>query len=348
VSLRSLVPSADHLLAFEVEEVAGVVKTLLAGLLLSALSFGQATTIQDAGALEAQYGTCAKHYIPTDKCTPEIYQQLKAKDNAPLDPVATVALKAVKEYQSRLKNPASMQLQTAYVTDQGAVCLEIGAQNGLGGISVSRVVYITPDWTGAKRLKEHWLDESGFGGSASGDLERMRGSGYEADRWDHVCIKSRRLLPGTDVTEKVNQALKRVQVPDEPSEASQSSSPTLQHEAPIANPQARDAAKPETSTSRSFTHGTIGASWDGNPKIRHDGVTVSQVVSGGPADQVGIKVGDVILAIDDHYLFTSEELNNAIDGYKPGSTIRIRYRRYSMTYETSLIVSNRESVKTEN
>lgn len=39
---------------------------------------------QDASALEAQYKTCAKHYIPADKCTPEIYQQLKAKENAPV------------------------------------------------------------------------------------------------------------------------------------------------------------------------------------------------------------------------------------------------------------------------
>jgi hypothetical protein len=38
---------------------------------------------QDATALEEQYKTCAKHYIPADKCTPEIYQQLKEKDNAP-------------------------------------------------------------------------------------------------------------------------------------------------------------------------------------------------------------------------------------------------------------------------
>jgi hypothetical protein len=187
-------------------------KTMLVVVFLTALSFGQTTTTttQDATALEEQYSTCEKHHIPADKCTPEIYEQLKAKDDAPLDPTTATALKAVKEYQSRLKSPPSMQLQTAYVTEQGAVCLEIGAQNGMGGISVSRVVYITPDWTGAKRLKEHWLDEGGMGGSASADLERMRGSGYQADRWDHVCIKSRKLLPGTDVTAKVNQALKRL------------------------------------------------------------------------------------------------------------------------------------------
>ncbi len=180
-------------------------KRLLAAVaLLSALGFAQ-----DATELEAQYTTCDKHHIPADKCTTEIYQQLKAKDNAPLDPATTVALKAVKEYQSRLKNPSSMQLQTAYVTEQGAVCLEVGAQNGMGGISVSRVVYITSDWTGPHRgLKEHWLDEGGIGGSASNDLERMRGSGYQADRWDRVCRKSRKLLPGKDVTVTVNQALK--------------------------------------------------------------------------------------------------------------------------------------------
>ena len=39
---------------------------------------------QDATALEAQYRMCAKHYIPADKCTPDIYRQLKDKDNAAL------------------------------------------------------------------------------------------------------------------------------------------------------------------------------------------------------------------------------------------------------------------------
>lgn len=316
---------------------------------MSALSFGQVTTVQDAGALEAQYGTCARHYIPADKCTPEIYQQLKTKDNSPLDVNTATSLKAIKEYQSRLRNPASMQVHTAYVTNDGAVCLEIAGQNGMGGMAVSRVVYLAEAWH--HRGKGRWMDEGGFLGGMAAD----QSGSYQVDRWGGYCTKvptpfhpNQKLLPGTDVTEKVNQALRRVKDPDEPSEASQPISPTVQHEAPIANPQAHDAAKPETSTSRSFTHGTIGASSDGNPKIRHDGVTVSQVVSGGPADQVGIKVGDVILAIDDHYLFTSEELNNAIDGCKPGSTIRIRYLRYSMTYETSLIVGNRESAKTEN
>jgi hypothetical protein len=193
-------------------------KTMLVVVFLTALSFGQTTTTttQDATALEEQYSTCEKHHIPADKCTPEIYEQLKAKDNAPLDPTTATALKAAKEYRSHLKNPASMQVQTAYVTDQGAVCLEIGAQNGFGGISVSRVVYVTPDFKGAKRMRGRWLDEGGFGGSASADLQRMNGGGLVVDRWQNVCYKTKVFggqgdtLPGTDVTEKVNQALKRL------------------------------------------------------------------------------------------------------------------------------------------
>jgi hypothetical protein len=185
-------------------------KTLLMVLFLSALSFGQASTAEDAEALEAQYKTCAKHYIPAEKCTPEIYRQLKAKDSAPLDPTAAAALKAVKEYRTRLKNPESMQVHTAYVTERGAVCLEIAEQNAMGGLSVSRVVYLSPILT--HREKGRWLDEGGFlGGMAAAD----HSGGYEVDRWGEGCTNpptpfrpKQKLYPGTDVTEKVNQALK--------------------------------------------------------------------------------------------------------------------------------------------
>jgi hypothetical protein len=146
---------------------------------------------QDATTMEEQYKTCAKHYIPADKCTPEIYKQLKDKDNAPLDSNSASALKAVKEYQRRLKNPASMQVHTAYVTDKGTVCLEIGGQNSMVGQTVDRAVYY--EWRG----KGRWLDEQGAFGNK--------------DRWLGYCTKGlfhEKMLPGTDVTDRVNQALK--------------------------------------------------------------------------------------------------------------------------------------------
>jgi hypothetical protein len=92
------------------------------------------------------------------------------------------------------------------------------------------------------------------------------------------------------------------------------------------------------STPPSFKDGTIGAFSDGNPEVRHDGVALTAITGGGPADQAGIRAGDVILAIDDHYLFTIGELKNEIGHYEPGTKISIRYRRYSTIYETSLVV----------
>ncbi|MGA8761821.1 MAG: hypothetical protein WB562_02940 [Candidatus Sulfotelmatobacter sp.] len=150
---------------------------------------------QDATALEAQYKTCAKHYIPADKCTPEIYQQLKDKDNAPLDPTTASALKAVKEYQTGLLNPDSMQVRTAYVTDKHDVCLEIGAQNGAGGMAVEHVVL-----------------------TSKGKWRKQISDPIIIDPWLGICQKKifsllppprgGAMLPGADVTDKVNLALK--------------------------------------------------------------------------------------------------------------------------------------------
>jgi hypothetical protein len=161
------------------------------------LGYLGAAQTEDATALEARYKTCAKHYIPADKCTPEIYQQLKDKDNAPLDPATASALKAVKDYQTRLRNPASLQLHTAYVTDKGDICLEIGGQNGLGGQTVSRVVFTS---------KGKWLERNSFMQSIN-----PGGEPTEVDRWEGYCTKGvshPKLVPGTDVTSRVNQALK--------------------------------------------------------------------------------------------------------------------------------------------
>ncbi len=133
---------------------------------------------QDAAALEAQYKTCAKHYIPTDKCTPEIYQQLKAKDDAPLDPATTSALQAVKKYQTGLTNPASLVVRRAQIMGNGDVCLDILAQNNVGGMSLSWVTYSS---------QGKWLAESPC-------PEKVE--------------NGQMVAAGLDVTEKVNQALK--------------------------------------------------------------------------------------------------------------------------------------------
>ncbi len=42
--------------------------------------------------------------------------------------------------------PQSMQVHAAYVTNDGPVCLDIAGQIALGGMSASRVVYLTEAW----------------------------------------------------------------------------------------------------------------------------------------------------------------------------------------------------------
>ena len=86
------------------------------------------------------------------------------------------------------------------------------------------------------------------------------------------------------------------------------------------------------------TQASIGVFSNGNPNIRHDGVTLTSVTAGSPADQVGIRAGDVILAIDDHYVFTVRELNEEISHHQPGAKIEVRYRRYSIIYDTPVLL----------
>lgn len=98
-----------------------------------------------------------------------------------------------------------------------------------------------------------------------------------------------------------------------------------------------DEPAPET-----FASTLIGASFDGNPDARHDGVTLTTLTPNGPAAQAGLQAGDVILAINDHYLFTIRELQDEISHHGPGSKIAVRYRRYSTINEATVVVGRVE------
>jgi hypothetical protein len=87
-----------------------------------------------------------------------------------------------------------------------------------------------------------------------------------------------------------------------------------------------------------FGHASIGTFSEGNSDVRRDGVALVYVIAGGPADQAGIKSGDVILAINDHYLFTLGELAEEISRHRPGTKITVRYRRVSTINETGVVV----------
>jgi hypothetical protein len=90
--------------------------------------------------------------------------------------------------------------------------------------------------------------------------------------------------------------------------------------------------------SDSPTQASIGVFFEGNPDVRHDGVAITAVTADGPADRAGIKAGDVILAINDRYLFTIGELTHQVSHLQPGTRIVVRYRRRTTISEASVTV----------
>ena len=74
-----------------------------------------------------------------------------------------------------------------------------------------------------------------------------------------------------------------------------------------------------------------------------NGVRLAQVRSGTPAERAGLKVGDVITAIDANKVSTTAELQAAIDAKQPGDTVTATYRRNGKTHTTNVKLANRPS-----
>jgi S1-C subfamily serine protease len=79
---------------------------------------------------------------------------------------------------------------------------------------------------------------------------------------------------------------------------------------------------------------TIGAWFAGIQTERHDGVEIANVQRGGPSDLIGLKAGDVITAINDHYVFTIDQLHQELRSHHPGERLQLRFRRNSRINET--------------
>ena len=76
------------------------------------------------------------------------------------------------------------------------------------------------------------------------------------------------------------------------------------------------------------------------------GVYVRAVEEGSAADLAGIRVGDVIIAINDEAITNYDELNNAKEQYKAGDTITITITRNGEDMQIPLVLQ--EKVPTEN
>lgn len=70
----------------------------------------------------------------------------------------------------------------------------------------------------------------------------------------------------------------------------------------------------------------------------NEGAIVESVIPKSPAEQMGIKAGDVITKVDDKNILTPKDLVETISGYKPGDQVNITFERGSnmMTKKATL------------
>ena len=94
--------------------------------------------------------------------------------------------------------------------------------------------------------------------------------------------------------------------------------------------------------------GSIGVEFaaEANPAVERvygvkSGVTIANVVSGSPADQAGMKVGDTITAVDGRPVHNGDELVNDITNRTPGSKATLTYYRNGKEEKADVTIGNR-------
>jgi putative serine protease PepD len=75
------------------------------------------------------------------------------------------------------------------------------------------------------------------------------------------------------------------------------------------------------------THGALGINGVSAPS----GATVTEVVTGGPAQQAGVQVNDVIEAVGKHEIDTMNDLMALVRHYEPGRTVTLDLKRGDRT-----------------
>jgi serine protease Do len=94
--------------------------------------------------------------------------------------------------------------------------------------------------------------------------------------------------------------------------------------------------------------GSIGVQFQGslNPAVQRvygfkSGVLISAVTPHGPADQAGMKGGDIITTVDGKSIKDGDELVTDIAARKPGATVHLGYMRGSQNSTATLTIADR-------
>ncbi|MBZ5666028.1 MAG: Do family serine endopeptidase [Acidobacteriia bacterium] len=97
------------------------------------------------------------------------------------------------------------------------------------------------------------------------------------------------------------------------------------------------------------SRGSIGIEFAAQPnpaiaRIYGSGVTVSNVVSGSPADEAGLKIGDTITSVDGKDLKSGDDLVADIASRKPGSKAKLAFVRNGKKQEATVTIADRSKL----
>ena len=97
------------------------------------------------------------------------------------------------------------------------------------------------------------------------------------------------------------------------------------------------------------SRGSIGIEFSGQPnpaiaRIYGSGVTVSNVISGSPAEQAGLKIGDTITSVDGKDVKSGDDLVADIASRKPGSKAKLTFVRNGKKEDTTVTIAERSKL----
>jgi serine protease Do len=99
------------------------------------------------------------------------------------------------------------------------------------------------------------------------------------------------------------------------------------------------------------TRGSIGVEFNAQPIPAiarvygvNNGVTISNVVAGGPAAKAGLRVGDTITTVEGKPVRTGDDLVSEIASRKPGTKVALGFVRNGKKQETAVTIADRQKL----
>jgi len=102
-----------------------------------------------------------------------------------------------------------------------------------------------------------------------------------------------------------------------------------------------DAPRPQASSGGSGYGAYLGTIPDMSGGNVSDGVRITGVRAGSPAEQAGLKGGDVITAIGDKHIANLYDMTDALRSHQPGDTVVIVSRRDGVEHHATTVLGKR-------